>query len=152
MEEENLVLNQCLEFTKAFLEQDERFTFNVKTSNGFTFSFENIGVGNPKVNEKKKSPSQTRRDKLRITKFNLNKGTMVNEEASGNPEEPEHSKVCEVIDCVTNSEVHYVTGEWVNAPEDSRSFNKLFKPIYEVVGKILDFRKTQISENFEWNI
>ena len=93
------------------------------------------------MNEKKKSPSQIRRDKLRITKFNLKKGTTVNEEASGNPEESEHSKVLEEIDDVTNSEVHYVTGEWVNAPEDSRSFNKLFKPIYEGVEKMVNFQE-----------
>ena len=66
---------------------------------------------------------------------------MVNEEASGNPEEPKLFKICEVIDDVTNSEVHYVTGEWVNAPEDSRSFNKLFKPIYEGVEKMVNFQE-----------
>ena len=64
-----------------------------------------------------------------------------NEEASGNPEGSKHSKVIEEPCDVTKLEIHFFTGEWVDAPEDSRNFASLFKPIYEGVQRIINFQE-----------
>ena len=129
------LLNQCLEFAKAFLDEDRRFSFSVQTSDGFNFTFNN-SIGNPNTMEKKKSPSQLRRDQLRIGKFIQKK------KETGTPETVEkvtRDDICH--DVVSKSEVQYVTGEWHKAPEDSKDFATLFKPTFVGVERIVNFQE-----------
>ena len=129
MATESSLLNQCLEFAKAFLDEDRRFSFSVQTSDGFNFTFNN-GIGNPNTVGKKKSPSQLRRDQLRIGKFIQKK------KETGTPETVEKLTNSEILDdSVSKSEVQYVTGEWHKAPEDSKHFITLFKPCFMGVEK-----------------
>ena len=132
------------------MEQDERLSFNVKTSNGFSINFKNIGLGNSKPNNKNQSTSQLRRDQLRTRKYNLKKSKTDNDKASGNPEGSNISQACENQENLNKSEVQYVTGQWLNAPEDSTNFNTLFKPIYVGVERMLNFQEgipSQVESN-----
>ena len=135
MATESSLLNQCLEFAKAFLDEDRRFSFSVQTSDGFNFTFNN-GIGNPNTVGKKKSPSQLRRDQLRIGKFIQKK------KETGTPDTVEKLTRDDIFDdVVSKSEVQYVTGEWHKAPEDSKDFATLFKPTFVGVERIVNFQE-----------
>ena len=81
--DENALLTKCLDFTRSLLECKEAFALNTKTSSGFTFSFNNSDSGNqaPRLH-RKKTPSQVKRDRVRMEKFRERKLR----EASGTPE------------------------------------------------------------------
>ena len=69
---ENTMFTKCLEFSKAFLENDVKFSFHVETSDGFKFRFDNKsspGPGTPGSKFIRKSPSQLKRNRLRMEKF-----------------------------------------------------------------------------------
>ena len=146
MATESSLLNQCLEFAKTFSDDNRRFSFSVQTSDGFSFNFNN-SFGVPNTVEKKKSPSQLRRDQLRIGKF------IEKKKETGTPEPVEKLTNSETLDdSVSKSEVQYVTGEWHKAPEDSKHFATLFKPTLVGVEKIVKFQEgipteTQKKEN-----
>ena len=129
-------LNQCLDFTRALLENNRRFSVTVQTSDGFTFTFNNIGNGTPSTNERKKSSSQLRRDQLRMGKFNQKKKEI---QKPGNPEVVENLVGDEnPEESVDKLELQYVTGEWYKAPNDSGNFGNLFKPTFKGVDKIMN--------------
>ena len=68
--DENALLEKCLDFIRSYLECKEAFALNVKTSSGFTFNFNNSDSGNPGARlKKKKTPSQVKRDRVRMEKF-----------------------------------------------------------------------------------
>ena len=114
---------------------NRRFLFSLKTSDGFSFTFNN-SVGDPNTVEKKKSPSQLRHDQLRIGKFIQKK------KETGTPETVEKLTNSDILDdSVSKSEVQYVTGEWHKAPEDSKQFETLFKPTFTGVEKLVNFQE-----------
>ena len=82
------MFTKCLEFSKAFLERNVRFSFHVETSDGFKFRFDNKsspGPGTPGSKLIRKSPSQLKRNRLRMEKFFEKKNSVV--EAVGVPEQ-----------------------------------------------------------------
>ena len=69
---ESTMFTKCLEFSKAFLENNVMFSFHVETSDGFKFRFDNKsspGPGTPGSKLFRKSPSQIKRNRLRMEKF-----------------------------------------------------------------------------------
>ena len=78
-EEENFLFSKCLEFSRSLLDKDRKFTFEVNTSSGFTFSFSNLDSGKPeeKLMKRKKTPSQLKRNKKRMEIFNSKKAKEV---------------------------------------------------------------------------
>ena len=77
---ENTMFTKCLEFSKAFLESDVKFSFHVETSDGFKFRFDNKsspGPGTPGSKFIRKSPSQLKRNRLRMEKFLEKKKSVV---------------------------------------------------------------------------
>ena len=95
---------------RSLLECKEAFALNVKTSSGFTFNFNNSDSGNPGARlKKKKTPSQVKRDRVRMEKFRKLR------EASGTPEANEalyelkvdaHEK-CSTLDIVEAIETNF---------------------------------------------
>ena len=61
-EDENVLLSNCLDFARSFVEKETGFTFNMKTSSGFCFNLSNQNSGNPESTsiKKKKTASQLR--------------------------------------------------------------------------------------------
>ena len=84
---ESTMFTKCLEFSKAFLESNVMFSFHVETSDGFKFRFDNKsfhGPGTPGSKFIRKSPSQLKRNRLRMEKFLEKKKSVA--EAAGVPE------------------------------------------------------------------
>ena len=83
MSEDESLLTKCLEFAKL-LSETEKFSFQLRSSSSFNFSFSNCDPGMPELSrkKKKKTPSQIKRNQERMKNFLENK----KHEASGTPD------------------------------------------------------------------
>ena len=81
MSEDESLLSKCLEFAR-YLSETEKFSFQLKASSGFNFSFSNHDPGKPELKGKKKrkTPSQIKRNQERMKNLEKKK-----HEASGTP-------------------------------------------------------------------
>ena len=78
-DKDNFLFSKCLDYTRALLDYDRKFTFRVSTGLGFNFCFNNFESGHPETKfvKKKKTPSQLRRDQKRIETFRETKKAKV---------------------------------------------------------------------------
>ena len=69
--EESELFSRCLEFTRSLLNTKTSFSFQVSTGSGFNFDFNNQTSGQPemKLEKKKKTPSQLKRNQERMKTF-----------------------------------------------------------------------------------
>ena len=81
-EDENPLFAKCLDFTRSLVENNQEFSFKVSTRCGYVFSFTNQESGKPESWKKKKTPSQIKRNQLRMEKFREKQAR----EASGKPD------------------------------------------------------------------